>query len=448
MKGNILVVDDEQDINDLIKDILEDEGYIVHSAANSSEVFKQIKLQLPDIIILDIWLQGSELDGLGILEILTKDLPNLPIIMISGHGNIETAVSAIKIGAYDYIEKPFSEEKLTVMVQRAMELNNLRIENANLKLHIVDNKEFIGSSAESQKIRKEMDKLAKSSSRVLITGAVGTGKSLIAQKIHLQANNKNNPFIMFDAYNKDILEEEFFGQDTNRGLAYKKNIFELAKNGTLYLKSIERMSIQMQTRLLKFLHDGEERYNVRIIASTTENLHNYIKKGLFREDLYYRLNISSLHLPLLSERVQDLPDLIDYYLNFFHEHKNYKKITLDASAVVILQTYSWPGNIRQLKNILEWLVIMYNDEDNVIIKPNMLPLDLLNEPSSDADFTYMMELSSLSLKEAREAFEKKYLKIQLKRFDNNISKIANAIGMERSALHRKLKTLDIVYCDE
>ena len=445
MSKNILVVDDESDINELIKDILEDEGYKVQSAANSTEAFNQIKLNIPDLVVLDIWLQGSELDGLGILEVINKELPGLPVIMISGHGNIETAVNAIKTGAYDYIEKPFSEEKLTIMVKHAMELSSLRLENESLKLNIIDNKDFIGSSAESLKVINKINKLAKTSGRVLITGAVGTGKSLAAQQIHEKSVNADQAFIVFDAYNKDMLSED--NSDTAR-VKIKKSIFELAKNGTLYLKSIEHLSMKSQARLLKFLQEEEASFNIRIIASTTKNLLNNIKNGLFREDLYNRLNINSLELPTLTERVQDLPDLINYYLNFFHEHKSYKKVVLDPSALVALQTYSWPGNIRQLKNILEWLVIMYHDDDQGVVTTSMLPSDLLNEPSDNSNLTYMMELSSLSLKEAREIFEKQYLKIQLKRFDNNISKIANAIGMERSALHRKLKMLDIVYADE
>lgn len=454
MAADILVIDDESDITSLISDILSDEKYAVRTANNSDRALKSLAERVPSAIILDIWLQGSELDGLGILEIVQKKYAHVPVIMISGHGNVETAVTAIKMGAYDFIEKPFSAERLLIVVKRALETAKLRNENVELKKRGANESELIGNSAAINAVRQTVEKVAPTNSRVLITGAPGTGKELIARLIHTRSMRGHAAFVVLNAaaLTPSRIEAELFGtEDTNpNGGAEKLGLLERAHGGTLFIDEVADMHMETQGRLLRALQEqsfervrGNKRVSVdvRVIAATNKDLQEEITAGRFREDLYYRLNVVPLRMPNLRERRDDVAALSAHFLKRAADAMGLAGRNLSDDALAVLQSYNWPGNVRQLRNVMEWLIIMAGN--NGEIAADALPPELL-----DSNITVMRpelstDIMSMPLREARETFEKQYLAAQINRFGGNISKTSNFVGMERSALHRKLKMLGI-----
>lgn len=460
MTADILIVDDEADIRDMIADILKDAKYNTRTAHNSDTAFKALAERAPSVLILDIWLQGSELDGLGILEMVKKKYPQMPVIMISGHGNIETAVSAIKIGAYDFIEKPFKEDRLLLVVTRALENARLRSENMELKTRGKFEMQLTGTSQSIQQMRGTLEKIAPTASRVLITGAPGTGKEMMARLIHGKSARAANNFVVMNAagLTPDRVEAELFGiEDTNpTGGAEKLGLFERAHNGTLFIDEVADMPLETQGKVLRALQEqsftrtrGNQRVevDVRVIAASNHDLEGEIANGRFREDLYYRLNVVPLRMPSLKDRREDIPELCRYFLRRASEMAGLGVRELSDEALVMLQAYHWPGNVRQLRNMMEWLLIMTSGNKEPVAA-NELPPEILGSnpvlarPETNAD------IMSMALREARELFEKQYLAAQIDRFGGNISKTSSFVGMERSALHRKLKMLGINAADE
>jgi two-component system nitrogen regulation response regulator NtrX len=458
MALDILIIDDEADIRDLISDILKDEGFSSRSAANSTQVFKTIADKTPNAIILDIWLQDSELDGLGILEIVKQKYPLMPVVVISGHGTIETAVSAIKMGAYDYLEKPFTHDKLMIILKRACESARLKRENLELKSKVIDKTEFVGNAPVTSRLKMEIEKVAPTSGRVMIHGAVGTGKELSARLIHKKSKRANGPFIVFNptAVNLAKVQQELFGesemQETRTSLGKRVSILEAAHNGTLYIDDVGNLPINVQNKLLKFLKDQTliinnkpVKLDIRIVASSIKNLQNEVASGRFRQDLYYRLNVVPIEVPLLSERKDDIPLLVKYFIKQLSKFSGLKEREFSSEAIAALQSYDWPGNIRQLRNVIEWTLIMNppGPNNSETIKTEMLPQDIMNRNVNVSQSEEHLDMMSMPLREARETFERKYLTIQMNRFNSNISKTSTFVGMERSALHRKLKSLNI-----
>lgn len=456
--ADILVVDDEQDIRDLICDILKDEGFSSRTAANSAQVFKLIAEKVPSAIILDIWLQDSDLDGLGILELVKKQHPMTPVVVISGHGTIETAVSAIKMGAYDYLEKPFTHDKLMIILKRACESAKLKKENLELKSKVIDKTEFIGSAGLIVKLKSEIDKVAPTSGRVMIHGAIGSGKELTARLIHKKSRRANGPFVVFNTttVHPTKIQQELFGEDDKqeKNILFDKRIsvLEAANNGTLYIDDVGEMPTSVQNRLLKFLKDQTIvkatktiKLDVRIITSTIKDLQVETAQGKFRQDLYYRLNVVPLVVPLLSERKEDIPLLVKYFIKQLSKFSGLKEREFSDEAIAALQAYNWPGNVRQLRNVVEWTLIMNPPLANSVdkIKSDMLPQDVINNSVNISKPDTNLDMMSMPLREAREVFERQYLTAQMNRFNSNISKTSTFVGMERSALHRKLKTLNI-----
>ncbi len=461
MTADILIIDDEADIRDLISEILTDNGYITRVAKDSETALRAISERVPSAIVLDIWLQGSELDGLGILEMVKKKHPYLPVIMISGHGNIETAVAAIKMGAYDFIEKPFKEERLLLMVAKALEVSRLRQENQELKSRASLEVQFTGVSQPITQVRQAIEKVAPTASRVLITGAQGTGKELAARLIHSRSPRANANLVMLNAASltPERVEAELFGvEDTAMlGSVEKLGTFERAHGGTLFIDEIADLPLDTQAKILRTLQDGaftrvggsrRVEIDVRVIAASTRDLEESMARGVLREDLYYRLNVVPIRMPALRERREDIPELCRYFLKRAADSNGLSPRDLASDAVAALQSYAWPGNVRQLRNMMEWLAIMAGGEIGSLITASQLPQDLLlsnplmTRPDMNAD------IMSLALREARELFERQYLAAQIERFGGNISRTSTFVGMERSALHRKLKTLGIYETEE
>lgn len=459
MALEVLVVDDEMDIRDLISDILKDEGYTSRTVANSTQAFKAIAERTPGAIILDIWLQGSDLDGLGILEIVKKQYPLMPVIVISGHGTIETAVSAIKMGAYDYLEKPFTHDKLMIVLKRACESAKLRRENIDLKSKVIDKTEFIGTAPVTSRLKSEIDKVAPTSGRIMIHGSVGSGKELTARLIHKKSKRANGSFIVFSptSMSASKIQQELFGEmdRQEKGSVFDKrlSVLEAANNGTLYIDEVGDLPGIIQNKLLKFLKDqtltkGDNKsvkLDVRLVTSTTKDLQNDISQGRFRQDLYYRLNVMPLHVPILAERKEDIPLLVKYFVKQLSKFSGLKEREFSDEAIAALQAYNWPGNVRQLRNVIEWTLIMnppYSGNADKL-KCDMLPQDVISNSVNISKPDTNLDMMSMPLREAREVFERQYLSAQMNRFNNNISKTSTFVGMERSALHRKLKMLDI-----
>jgi len=459
MALNVLVIDDEEDIRSLISDILIDAKFSVRTAANSSKAFELINEKAPSAIILDIWLHNSELDGLGILEIIKKKYPLLPIIVISGHGTIATAVTAIKMGAFDYIEKPFSQEKLLIVLKRACETAKLKKENFELKSQVVNKDELIGKSNIITKINSEIERVGPTSSRIMISGPVGSGKELVARLIHKNSKYGAGPFIIYnpteilpgkiriDLFSKNMQNYH----DNSEPFNSNYSLLESSHNGTLYIDEVGKLSNEDQEKLLKFVQDStierngkKHKLNIRIIASSSKDLLEEVKKGKFNKDLYYRLSIVAILTPSLIERKEDIKLLVEYFTKYLSKSSGLRYRVFSEDAIIALQSYKWPGNIRQLKNVIEWTLIMnpISDLDQDIIRSDMLPTEILQEniiSKSDNN----IDLMSIPLREAREIFERQYLAAQMSRFNNNISKTSIFVGMERSALHRKLKLLKI-----
>ncbi|MCC8398945.1 MAG: sigma-54 dependent transcriptional regulator [Rickettsia endosymbiont of Labidopullus appendiculatus] len=454
MSIDVLVVDDEADIRDLVSDILKEEGFTTKSAANSMQAFKILQERTPSAIILDIWLQGSELDGLGILEIVKKRYPLMPVIIISGHGTIETAVNAIKMGAYDYLEKPFSHDKLVILLKRACETTKLKRENLDLKSKVIDKTELIGNSHITTKLKSDIEKAALATSRVFIQGKIGSGKELAARLIHKKSKRANAPFIIFSpvCMNPERVHQELFEGIDNNGIR-RPSILEVANNATLYIDEISGLPVSVQVKLLKFLQEqmfykpGSKpiRLDIRIIAATSKIIQEEISKGEILEDLYNRLNVISLKIPSLYERKDDMSVLVKYFVRQLSKFSGLKAREFSDETIAAFQVYSWPGNIRQLRNVIEWTLIMnpLSSNSNQVIKPTMIPPEILVNGSSPAKQENDIDIMIMPLREAREIFERQYLSAQMHRFDNNISKTSAFVGMERSALHRKLKLLNL-----
>ena len=436
----ILIIDDEKDIRNNIKAILNDENYLTNTAENSDDALELIKKDNFDLIILDVWLNDSTLDGIELLKILKKLYYDIPVIIISGHGNIEMAVDAIKEGAQEFIEKPFSSERLILSVSRSLEVAQIKYENQKLKEKDIYDYQFIGNSQSIQKIKQLITKVASTSSRVLIYGESGTGKDVVAKEIHRQSKYSNGPFVVINAaiLEPDGIENELFGFDNGKG-EVTTGMFEKAHNGTMFIDEVGEMPLQTQAKILRVLTDqsftrvGSDKIisiNSRIICSSTKDLNLLIENGSFRKDLFHRLNVVNITIPNLSERIEDIDLIIDYFSKYLSELNSVKNIDLKPLIRSKYLNYEWPGNIRELRNLIERYIILgekFYESDSV-------NENLDNEAKN---------VISMPLKNARKIFEKNYLQSQIKRFNGNISKTASFIGMERSALHRKLKQLGI-----
>ena len=452
MALEVLVVDDEADIRELVSGVLEDEGFTVRSAADSTAALEAIEERRPSLVLLDVWLQGSRLDGLQILQEVKRRDPNLPVLMISGHGNLDTAVAAIREGAIDFIEKPFEAERLLHLVNRATETDRLRRENETLRAQTGHDDQLHGTSVAINNVRATLKRVAPTGSRVLITGPAGVGKEIAARMIHQWSPRAKAPFIVVSAamMSPDRVEEELFGSEVD-GVA-RPGLLEQAHGGTLFLDEIADMPLTTQAKILRVLTDqsyhriGGQRpikVDVRVLSATSRNLADEIAEGRFREDLYYRLNVVPVRIPPLRERREDIPELANHFLTRFAAERRITPPNLSDEAVAALQAHDWPGNVRQLRNIIERTVILAPGDRVSCIDVDLLPSEILDNQGSVGLSSATLTIMGSPLREARESFEREYLKIQIRRFSGNISRTASFIGMERSALHRKLKALGL-----
>jgi two-component system nitrogen regulation response regulator NtrX len=454
MAAEILIVDDEADIRDLVAGILEDEGYVARTARNSDDALASVATRRPNLIFLDIWLQGSKLDGLQLLEIFKAEHPEIPVVMISGHGNIETAVAAIKHGAYDFIEKPFKADRLVLVADRALETSRLKREVKQLKQMAPLPSTLIGRSAVMSQLRQAIERVAPTNSRVMIVGPSGAGKELAARTMHQLSARAGGPFIVINAaaITPDRMETELFGVEQNGGEPRKLGALEDAHGGTLFVDDVADLPRETQNRILRVLVEqtfqrvgggAKVAVDVRIVASTARNLEALIAEGAFREDLYHRLSVVPIRVPALSERREDIPDLIDYFMDQISQSTGLPKRRIGEDAMAVLQSHSWPGNVRQLRNNIERLMILAGGEPDAVLSASMLPPDVGSMVPAMPNGNGGEQLMGLPLRDAREVFEREYLVAQISRFGGNISRTAEFVGMERSALHRKLKALGI-----
>ena len=455
MAADILIVDDEADIRDLVAGILQDEGYAARSARNSDEALAAIAAQRPNLVFLDIWLQGSKLDGLQVLDAIKQEHPEMPVVMISGHGNIETAVAAIKRGAYDFIEKPFKADRLVLVADRALETSRLKREVKQLKQLAPLPPTLIGRSAVIGQLRQIVDKVAPTNSRILIVGPSGSGKELTARSIHQASTRASGPFVVVNAaaITPDRMEIELFGVDHSNGAeARKSGALEEAHGGTLFFDDIADLPRETQNKILRVLVDqtfqrvggsAKVAVDVRIVSSTARNLEAAIAEGKFREDLYHRLSVVPIRVPPLAERREDIPDLVDYFMEQISQATGLPKRRIGEDAMAVLQSHDWPGNVRQLRNNIERLMILASGDPDMVLNASMLPPDVGSMVPSMPNGNGGEQLMGLPLRDAREVFEREYLVAQISRFGGNISRTAEFVGMERSALHRKLKALGI-----
>jgi two-component system nitrogen regulation response regulator NtrX len=455
MGHDILIVDDERDICTLIAGILEDEGHTARRAHNSSEAIEAVRQRRPALVILDVWLQGSELDGLQLLDVIRREERPIPVVMISGHGTIDTAVSAIKTGAYDFIEKPFKADRLLLVVDRAIEADRLRWENVSLRRRAGGEVGFVGSSSEAAGARTQIERVAPTGSRVLIAGASGAGKETVARLIHQGSKRADGPFVVVNCSTlpAERLEIELFGTDsTIDGDSLRvSGAFELAHGGTLLLKEVADLPLPLQSRLARvlqeqsYMRDGGKvrvEVDVRVLASTTRNLQDEITAGRFREELFHRLNVVSLRVPPLSERREDIPELAADLLRRVADATGLPTRSMGEDTLAALQGHDWPGNVRQLRNVIERLLILAPAGGGPI-RADVLPNDVSEDAPSVLRWERGGEIMQLPLRDAREVFEREYLLAQVTRFGGNISRTATFVGMERSALHRKLKSLGL-----
>ena len=453
MALDILIVDDEVDIRELVAGVLEDEGYTARMAPDSDGALAAIADRRPSLVLLDVWLQGSRLDGLDLLDEIKRRDPSLPVLMISCHGNLDTAVAAIRRGAVDFIEKPFEAERLLMLVGRATETEALRRENATLKAQIGQEEELTGNSAAINGIRATLKRVAATGSRVLITGPAGVGKEVAARLLHLWSNRADSPFIVVSGarMEPERVEEELFGVEEG-GELVRPGLLERAHGGTLFLDEIADMPVTTQGKILRVL--TEQAFNrvggtrivkvdVRVVSATSRDLPGEIEAGRFREDLYYRLNVVPVVIPPLNERREDIPALVDHFAARFASERRVPTPTVSEDAVGVLQAFEWPGNVRQLRNIVERTIILAPGDRVGRIEIDMLPPEILNDQARLAPGEAARSIMGTPLREARETFEREYLRVQIRRFSGNISRTATFIGMERSALHRKLKTLGL-----
>ena len=449
--SDILIVDDERDIRELISDILEDEGYATRLAGNSDEAMASINAEPPALMILDIWLKDSQMDGIDILKTVKRDNPDVPVVIISGHGNIEIAVAAIKQGAYDFIEKPFNIDQLLVVIRRAMETSRLRRENQTLKRRDVTNAKMIGSSTAFKTLMGKLDKVTKSNGRVMLRGPAGAGKEIAARYIHSNSARASAPFVTINCASvaPDRMEEVLFGvESAERGI--EPGLLEQAHGGVIFFDEVADLPLGTQSKILRVLVDQQftrvgghdkVRVDLRVVSSTNKDLDAAIKAETFREELFHRLNVVPISVPSLEERREDIPVLADHFIAEFNSSQGLPLRAFSDDAVALLQTMVWPGNVRQLKNLVERVLIL--GDGTGPIEARELPGEDENT-EEDGRVVLSGALATLPLREAREAFEREYLLTQINRFGGNISRTANFVGMERSALHRKLKSLGVV----
>jgi two-component system nitrogen regulation response regulator NtrX len=454
MSADILIVDDEADIRDLVAGILEDEGNRTRTAGTSDEALAAIEARRPNLVFLDIWLQGSRLDGLQVLEIVKAQHPELPVVMISGHGNIETAVSAIKAGAYDFIEKPFKADRLVLVADRALEASRLKREVKDLRTRSLQASRIVGRSVAMNQLRQTIERAAPTNARILVTGSPGSGKELAARTIHSLSTRASAPFVVLSAatITPENMEAELFGVEGSDARGRRTGALEEAHGGTLYIDEIADMPRETQNRILRVLVDqnfqrvgGTTRVHVdvRIISSSSRDLAAEITGGRFREDLFHRLSVVPIRVPSLAERREDVPELIDFFMDQISQAAGLPRRPIADDAMAVLQSHDWPGNVRQLRNNVERLMILTTGEPDSPVTADMLPSEVGTLVPSTPGGAGGEKLMGLPLRDAREIFEREYLLAQIARFSGNISRTAEFIGMERSALHRKLKSLGI-----
>jgi len=453
MASDILIIDDEADIRELVAGILEDEGYTTRTARDSDDASAAIAARRPNLIFLDIWLQGSRLDGLQLLDSVKQQHPELPVVMISGHGNIETAVAAIKQGAYDFIEKPFKADRLVLVAERALETSRLKREVNALKRLAPST--LVGRSPSINLLRQTIDKVAPTNSRIMIVGPSGAGKELTARALHGASGRAEGPFVVINAaaMTPERMEIELFGVEQPNGAQERKvGALEEANGGSLFIDEIADMPRETQNKILRVLVDqtfqrvggtNKVSVDVRIVSSTSRNIEAEIAAGKFREDLYHRLSVVPIRVPPLAERREDIPDLVHYFMEQISQATGLPKRLIGEDAMAVLQSHDWPGNVRQLRNNVERLLILAGGEPDAVITASMLPQDVGSMVPSMPNGNGGEQLMGLPLREAREVFEREYLVAQISRFGGNISRTAEFVGMERSALHRKLKALGI-----
>ncbi|MBL8550430.1 MAG: sigma-54-dependent Fis family transcriptional regulator [Hyphomonadaceae bacterium] len=453
MPADILVIDDEADIRELVSGILQDEGHQVRDARDGDEALAAISRRRPALVILDVWLQGSRIDGLDLLTLLKEIDPDLPVVMISGHGKIEAAVTAIRNGAYDFIEKPFTSERLLVVIERALEHARLRRENAALRARSNSSAELVGSSPVIAQLRAAIERVAQTNSRVLISGPAGAGKELVARLLHERSDREPGPFIAINAASiaPERMESEIFGEEGPDGSPRKIGVFEQAHAGTLFLDEVGDMPLETQSKILRVLVDqrfrrlnggADVQVNVRVVSSTSRDLRGDIEIGRFREDLFHRLNVVPLRVPSLAERREDIPELAAYYVARLADMSGLAPRVIAEDAMGALQAADWPGNVRQLRNVVERILILAPGDAQTPVTVDALPPEAW--PSAGfSKHSGLQEVIGMSLRDARERFEREYLNVQITRFGGNISRTAAFIGMERSALHRKLKSLGV-----
>lgn len=453
MSLDILVVDDERDIRELVAGVLEDEGYATRNAADSDSALEAIAERRPSLVLLDVWLQGSRLDGLELLDEIKRRDPSIPVLVISGHGNLDTAVAAIRRGASDFIEKPFEAERLLLMVARATETERLRREVASLRAVAGRGTDLQGTSTAINTVRATLKRVASTGSRVLITGGAGVGKEVAARLLHGWSQRADAPFVIVSAarMTPERVDEELFGVEESGDLV-RPGLLEQAHGGTLFLDEIADMPVATQARILRVLTDQSfsrvggtriVKVDVRVVSATARDLMAEIAASRFREDLYYRLNVVPVPIPSLTDRREDIPALVEHYVAHYASERRVPTPEIAADAMVALQSYDWPGNVRQLRNVVERTVILAPGDRIGRIDVDLLPPEVLGRQSESGSGMASNAIMGAPLKEARESFEREYLRVQIRRFSGNISRTASFIGMERSALHRKLKLLGI-----
>lgn len=462
MAHEILIVDDESDIRMLIAGALDDEGFVTRDAADADGALAAVRARRPSLVLLDIWLEGSSMDGIELLEVIRGEQPDLPVVMISGHGTVEMAVNAIKKGAYDFIEKPFKIDRLLLVIERAIEAAQLRREIEELKFRAGGISDLAGSSPAINEVRQAVERVAPTSSRVLITGPAGAGKEVVARMVHQRSARASGPFVAVNCatMHPDRMEAELFGVEPQTDPAVpsgKVGVFERAHGGTLLLDEVADMPLETQGKIVRVLQDQRfdrvggstpVEVDVRVIASSAKDLISQMEEGRFREDLYYRLKVVPIEVPPLRTRLSDIPSLAESLMESSAQRAGLPKRAFAEDALAALQAYHWPGNVRQLANVVDWLLIMAPEGAKQSINARMLPPEITDRSPGASRLEGTSEIMALPLREARETFEREYLMAQVNRFGGNISRTATFVGMERSALHRKLKSLGIAGADK